>query len=116
MPAYNFKRQFALAVKYGEKRQTIRKVRKRGNPEPGDTLYLYTGMRSKKCWKLGEHICTSVQQVEIPKVFEVIVDGNRLGSFEIWDLAAEDGLGYREFFKFFDDLYGLPFNGILIKW
>ena len=66
MPALNFKAEFAPLVESGEKRQTIRKLRKDGrDPKVGDALYLYTGMRTKKCRKLGIAPCESVQPIEI---------------------------------------------------
>ena len=66
MPALNFKKQFADKVERGEKRQTIRALRADGrNPQPGQTLFLYTGMRTKSCRKLGEAVCSSVEQIDI---------------------------------------------------
>lgn len=50
MPAYNFKSQFAPAVEAGQKLCTIR-----GRAAVvGTTAYLYTGMRTKACRKLGQ--------------------------------------------------------------
>ena len=54
MPALNFRAEFADAVERGEKCQTIRAYRKDGrNPKPGDTLHLYTGMRTRACRRLA---------------------------------------------------------------
>lgn len=48
MPALNFKAQFAPLVESGAKRRTIRAFRKdKRDPKQGDTLYLYTGLRTK---------------------------------------------------------------------
>ena len=64
MAALNFQKQFAPDVESGIKLQTIRAKRK--NPiKEGETLYLYTGMRTKKCRKLGEVKCYSVLPFEI---------------------------------------------------
>lgn len=50
MPAYNFKAQFAPAVETGQKLCTIR-----GRAAVVGTIaYLYTGMRTKACRKLGQ--------------------------------------------------------------
>jgi hypothetical protein len=50
MPAYNFKAQFSPAVEAGQKLCTIR-----GRAaKVGTTAYLYTGMRTKGCRKLGQ--------------------------------------------------------------
>lgn len=66
MPAINFKKQFAPAVESGEKRQTIRARRQDGrDPVAGQTLYLYTGIRTKGCRKLGEVTCKETQQITI---------------------------------------------------
>jgi hypothetical protein len=77
MPAYNFKRAFADAVRAGvgqafaarhpevrPKRQTIRKRRKR-RTRAGETLYLYVGQRTKRCEKLGEATCRAVVPIVI---------------------------------------------------
>ena len=67
MPAYNFAAQFAGAVENGTKRQTIR--RPRTHPTmPGQTLYLYTGMRTKSCRQLDVAICKEVRPVIIEPV------------------------------------------------
>ena len=83
MPALNFQKQFADAVESGlfdlrgeprpdrligvrPKLQTIRLYRKdERDPKPGQTLYHFTGMRTKQCRRLGEAECTSVMPVEI---------------------------------------------------
>ena len=77
MPAYNFKKQFAPLVGSGEKRQTVRFPRKRQTVK-GDTLYLYTGMRTSACRKLVDPTpCTAV----LPVMFNdlgMILDGAAL--------------------------------------
>lgn len=69
MPAINFKRVWADAVRSGDKPCTIRQVWKRPIRE-GDILYLYTGMRTKQCKKLREAECIAVTplRVETEKV------------------------------------------------
>lgn len=115
MPAYNFKTQFADAVENGEKRQTIRKTRKHFT-QPGDTLYLYTGMRTKRCRKLREVVCRIVHPITI-RGFYVEVDGWHQTHQQVVELARADGFdGPTEFFKFFHDNYGDYFNGVIIKW
>lgn len=122
MPALNFKKEFAPLVESGEKKQTIRQVRK--NPiENGDTLYLYTGMRTKQCRKLGEVICTGVHSFRIGTDWEdrvVHVDGRKASGVNDWlvdEIAKNDGFSNtHDFFNFFIQQYGLPFNGVLITW
>lgn len=90
MPAYNFKNQFADKVEKGEKRQTIRFPRKR-QTIPGDTLHLYTGMRTKSCRRLLPPTpCTAVKPVEIiPQ--GVILDGEPLWGDDLDKFAIADG-------------------------
>ena len=117
MPAYNFKPEFADKIRYGTKRLTIRKKRKRGNPNPGDVLYLYTGMRTKSCTKLLEAKCTKVNNILISDDYDIYLDEIELNFFDAWKLALRDGFKVQEdFFLFFKNHYGLPFKGLLIKW
>ncbi len=124
MPALNFKKQFAHLVESGEKRQTIRALRKDGkNPKPGHTLYLYTGQRTKSCRKLGEAICKSVEQICINESWGISLanlDGGQYRELSIDEetaLIEADGFYYSfQFYKFFKDTHGLPFFGLLIKW
>lgn len=117
MPLLGFKKQFAGAVESGAKRQTIRLKRRDGrNPHPGDTLYLYTGLRTKGCRKLGTAICTDVQEIAITGVCPILA-GRHLGTGEANDLAIKDGFsGYKEMELFFDKEHCLPFWGLLIEW
>lgn len=116
MPAYNFSSEFAPLVGSGEKTQTIRKRRKRPI-QVGDTLYLYTGMRTKQCRKLGEATCTAVETIKIYPTQQIILGKQILRFSGRWKLAKADGFtGLRDFYAFFRDHYGLPFTGILIKW
>jgi len=107
MPAYNFKLAFAESVQIGEKAQTIRKRRKRPT-QPGDTLYLYAGMRSKRCRMLRQEVCTEVVPIDIePR--RVVVDGEILDLDGLDGLARADGFDSIEaLWAFFDDTYGLP--------
>lgn len=114
MPAYSFKERFVPLVKEGTKTQTIRAKRKRQQIKPGDTVYLYYGMRTKHCMKIGEGICTEVLPVHFTnKGF--FCDGKLIETNETDAFAKADG------FKNLDDMYAwwkdvLPFEGELIKW
>jgi hypothetical protein len=116
MPAYNFKPEFAPLVESGEKRQTIRKKRKRPT-KAGDILYLKTGMRTKKCRGLKTVVCLSVR--------DFMMDEN----FWVGDIAisARDSFAFLDGFRpyvgaadkmteFFEREYGLPFIGEVIRW
>ncbi len=117
MPAINFKKQFAEKVKSGTKHQTIRALRKDGrNPRPGQTLYLYTGMRTKYCRKLGEAICKSVEQITIEENSSIVVGVDFLDAPQEIELAKDDGFDLlADFLDFFRKTHGLPFYGLLIK-
>jgi hypothetical protein len=127
MPALNFKKCFAPRIKSGMKRQTIRAHRK--NPiERGDMLYLYTGLRTKNCEKLGTAVCRDVFRIVLcPDDRQVFLscDGamKALTEEEIEVLAVDDGFTCPiMFFNFFQIQLvesGKPgnfFDGDLIKW
>ena len=113
MPALNFKKEFADLVESGKKTQTIRRPWKRPI-YTGDKLYLYTGMRTKSCRKLGEGVCKSVKQITISSDGWVNVDHIEFPASRI---AYKDGFNsVEDFIGFFLKRYGLPFRGILIEW
>ncbi len=117
MPALNFMKQFAPLVENGEKRQTIRKVRK--HPiKVGDTLYLYTGMRTKACRKLGEVRCKSVHHVAFGRMEMGGYQGTWYqGPGWLKGVSKRDGLPSEEaLLGWFEKTHGLPFEGVLIRW
>ena len=116
MPAINFKKEFSLKVESGEKCQTIRALRKDGrNPHPGQTLYLYTGMRTKYCRKLGEAVCKNVTQITIEENEDIIIGITTLN--EVEKFIKTDGFdNIDDFYNFFRKVHGLPFYGLLIQW
>jgi hypothetical protein len=121
MPALNFMARFAAAVESGEKRQTIRKRRKDGrDPKPGDTLYFYTGMRTKKCRKLGEARCKSVSDIELDRgrFCTGVAVGTVRGITCLPDtMARRDGFAdFGELLDCIEGMHGLPFEGLLIQW
>jgi hypothetical protein len=118
MPALNFMKQFAPLVESGEKKQTIRARRKDGrDPKKGQTLYLYTGMRSSGCRKLKEAECKDVQPIVIEDNYDIYVGAHCLDALEEMQLAEDDGFESRaDFYLFFKKTHGLPFYGFLIKW
>lgn len=115
MPAYNFQAQFAPDVESGRKRQTIRPKRKRPT-KPGDTLYLYTGMRTKACRKLRKAVCQSVKEITVFP-HDMMLGDRYLSYLEQIEMAGADGFdSLRAFRLFFAERYGLPFEGELIEW
>jgi len=104
MPAYNFQLQFVEPILALEKPHTIRPERK--NPtKVGDILYLYTGMRTKKCKLIATSSCTHVERIGIylnnPQPYVLINDYGI--STEAFDrLVRRDGFKCRkDFFEFF---------------
>ena len=126
MPALNFKKQFAPMVIIGlekplhpeAKRQTIRAKRKDGrDPKAGQTLYLFTGLRTTSTVRLGEAECKSSEPITIDENSGIIVNFKFPSWEECTSLAKKDGFdGVHDFVIFFKKTHGLPFNGFLIKW
>jgi hypothetical protein len=115
MPAINFKQRFAGSVAIGKKRQTIRLMRKIPIRE-GDTLHLFTGMRTKSCVKLGQAVCLEARAIRITES-GVKLDGVALAPAHILKIARDDGFDNALAFKaFFKNHYGFPFHGQLIRW
>lgn len=116
MPALNFKAQFAALVESGEKTQTIRQVWKRPI-QVGDTLYLYTGMRTKQCRKLKEVTCKAVSRVWISKQSGIVINSEKLNGPDVSEFAKKDGFqSLGAFIFFFSKHYPMPFHGVLIEW
>lgn len=132
MPALNYKPEIAERYENGSKLHTIRTRRRDGrNPRPGQTLYQYTGQRTKKCRKLGEDTCKHVRDIQIwfPEASglpTIEIDGQRLSVCQFDQFARNDG---------FDDMVAMcnwfresytknatheyilwPFEGLLIQW
>lgn len=122
MPAFNFKPQFADAVRAGSKRQTIRARGKRPQPQPGQIAYLYTGLRTTCVGKLGEHPIASVTPISISAATRTVsLAGEHawqlLDTSELEQLARDDGFPSSDaFFAFFATTAGKTFSGYLIKW
>jgi len=116
MPSLNFLNKFALDVELENKKQTIRKMRKKPF-KLKDHLYLYTGMRTKGCRKLGEAIASEVSEITICP-HRILVDGKELGKEEKEHLAYCDGFDSIHHFNYFflHDYPGGEFKGQIIKW
>lgn len=98
------------------KRTTIRKP---GRARPGDTLYLYTGLRSKAAWRLGVVLCLGVTPIIVDAECRFSLAGSLLRPAEADALARLDTAGQMdaaELAAFFAKCYGLPFVGELILW
>ena len=124
MPALNFQARFADAVESGEKCQTIRAHRKdKRDPKVGDTLYLYTGMRTKACRKLREVKCEKAVSVFIKPGSIFVADIVDPAGEAVYRLApkasfakADGFVDWESMREWFDKTHGLPFKGLLIGW
>lgn len=123
MPAYNFKKEFASLVESGQKQQTIRQTSR--GAKVGGTAYLYTGMRTKVCRKLGEGTIIEVLQIAITRTrtgspYAYTISNGKRDHYAMTgldELARADGFASRsEMVSWFENQYGLPFNGYLHKW
>lgn len=123
MPAYNFKKRFALLVESGQKLQTIRKTAKRA--KRGAKAYFYTGQGTADCRSIGKGIITSVRPIEIGRTYGVpyasITHRNGRRTHFAYDdldgLAKADGFASgEEMIVWFEAQYRLPFTGYLHEW
>ena len=134
MPLLGFERRFMEAIENGvaaahrrraphpkhtAKRQTIRAQRADGrDPRPGDTLYLYVGLRTQQVRKLGEVECRSVERLRIAVGGLRVHSGTeRLDRARLRRLARANGFDSTgDFVAFFERRHGLPFDGYLLRW
>lgn len=118
MPAINFMKRYAAAIEAGTKTQTIRKPRKDGRAhcQAGDTVSLYTGMRTRSCRKLKDVTCLETAQLVITEAPEqIFVNGSRVTD-EAAFVKADGFNSIADFYDFFAGAHGLPFHGTLITW
>lgn len=124
MPLLGFQKQFADLVERGEKRQTIRAFRKDGrDPRVGDLLHLYTGPhRPGQRRKIGRAECTSVARILIGSAGSMVIERADWRLWQVLDderrqIAQADGFeSADEMVAWFEKAYGLPFEGLLIRW
>ena len=114
MPALNFT-VFMDKVESKEKRQTIRKRRKRPW-KVGDILALYTGQRTKNCRLLMWALCTETFTVHRRGYLQWWRGRHELSVEDLEDLAKRDGFsGIDTFDDFFKDYpLGKPLD--VIRW
>lgn len=94
MGLYNFQNRFVPKILAGEKTHTIRALR--AHPDkPGNTLHLYTGLRTKKAQLLMRVLCAKIEQIDIAEErgqFNVRIDDALLDFGECEALARRDGI------------------------
>lgn len=118
----DFQPKFVPLVESGLKPHTIRALRVDGkDPLPGDTLHLYTGLRTKVAWLIRREVCAYTVEVTIQpsagNVHHVLLGGRPIDQHDVETLATIDGFqDGAAFVRFFEANYGLPFTGLLIGW
>jgi len=134
MGLYNFKDRFVGPILSGDKTHTIRAIR--AHPDkPGDTLHLYTGLRTKKAKLLLRVPCVKIEDIEIRHRVEefanpdtgylehvewdvIKIDDQELYADEREQFARRDGFrNFAEMMKFWTTPKNrLPFHGNVIHW
>jgi hypothetical protein len=128
MALLGFKKRFAPKVRGGKKRQTIRNFRKYPI-RVGETLYLYTALRTKYSEKLREAKCKSVDVITISFNTGSISYGSEIltKDHELDSFAKKDGFNdWNDMRDFWIQEHGvkkgnrkvilLPYTGTLIQW
>lgn len=129
MPALNFQAQFSpgilamldksYAARTGFRPKTTTIRSNRTTPiKKGDTLFLYQGMRSSSCIKLGEAKCHKIQKISITQpglTPAIVLDGETLSQEKAVSVALSDGFDtVEELVRCIRQIYALPFNGVRI--
>lgn len=106
------------------------------DPEPGDRLQFYTGLRTKRCRKIGTATCERVSPIVLYRYYmpndmgwptiryAVFYDHKRLDHYEVLEIATRDGFAdVQSFLMFFEGTYGVPDSSTnkglalnIIKW
>lgn len=120
MGLYNFQPRFVPFIKAGTKKHTIRDKRKYPD-KPGNTLHLYTGLRTKKTRLIARVECVRVDDIVIGHGFgvgSIWINGEELSESERERLARADGFkNMKEMLKFWERPKDrLPFRGNIIHW
>jgi len=132
MPSLNFKKEFAPGIlamldkNYAKrtgvkpKSTTIRATRKRPIRK-GDKLFLFSGLRTKYCQRLGMVICLKTEKIEIREIIHLLsfsseimfkLDGDAISMQQLQKVAMADGFASGlELIDWFKKNHGLPFEG-----
>lgn len=130
MTAYSFQRRFVEPIRSETKGGTIRSTRRSSNPLrpgghalPGETLQLYTGMRTKLCELICYAVCMDVEPIVLNFKRDWIAIGGasrphsmRVSTVPSLDTFARfDGFeNWREMSLFWDHV--TSFQGWHIRW
>jgi hypothetical protein len=117
---FNFKRQFADDVEAGRKLQTVRKTRADNRvPRPGDTVKLYTGLRTRAARRLGASVVVDCFPVhmDLAEPPTIVSNGVRLNPGEASAFARLDGFeNAAAMFAWFRQTHGEDFEGFCVRW
>lgn len=111
MVAFNFRAADAAKVLSGEKNATIRPTKR---SKPGDTLQLYTGLRTRKTKLLKIAKCVDVRKIEIYK--DSIEGVEDFDTAEFMQMLGYEGMELEEFTDLFAKYYTFPYIGYLYIW
>ena len=113
MPSFNFQLRFAPEIANGNKGGTIRSTKR---CKPGQTMFLFTGLRTKQCNRIATKPCVGVVPITLVN-YHIYIDGLQLSLDKANEFAKADGFKDLDFFfKFFKDQYGLPYTGFWHVW
>jgi len=118
----NFRPQAAQAIRDGTRRQLIRAHRADGKRiELGDTVKLFTGLRTRGVQLLREATVTGAFSIRIDLAAgDVVIDGTRLDPYQRTDFAMADGFEHwpamQAWLKAENPNCGGVFEGYLITW
>ncbi|SRR6266699_1353856 len=119
MGIYNFEPRFVQSILSGAKTHTIRAVRIHPD-KPGNTLHLYTGLRTKKARLLIRVPCVKIEDITIADLRPpaIWINDEQLSYDEEEALARRDGFSdFAEMIKFWREPKNrLPFRGHIIYW
>ncbi|MBL0319186.1 MAG: hypothetical protein IPP74_07845 [Alphaproteobacteria bacterium] len=111
MVAFNFIKAQIKKVESGEKCATIRPTRR---AKPGDTLQLYTGLRTRKARMLKVARCTDVRKIT---VFKDRIEGiEEYDDAEFLEMMGCEEDSMEEFISYFEKHCTLPYTCYLYIW
>lgn len=117
---FNFQRQFADAVTAGRKLQTVRATRADNKvPRPGETVKLYTGLRTRLARLLNQGTVTECLPVrmDLGEPPSLTVGAEVLRGRDLRLFAESDGFeSAAAMFEWFRGTHGFEFEGFCVKW
>lgn len=118
MVSFTFKAEFIPLIHSGDKFQTIRRSMR---CKPGETMHLFTGLRTKDCQRIGEAICQEVFPVMFRENSFHTGFNHKVSQMdnpdELLAFAKADGFSsWEDCHQFFRNHYEFPFTGFVHRW